>query len=143
KTMRKILLCILLRTFSLYAFATREANIQEYIDNDTEWASLEQVRSGVPAAIKPAQGIHDTAAGTSELAINAKNHFGVKCRGNNWSGKSYSYTDDKPDECFRAYDSEYFSYKDHSDFLRNNKRYASLFTLKNEDYHAWCKGLKA
>lgn len=141
--MRKILLFILLCTFSLYAFASREAKIQEYIDNYKEWAMLEQVRSGVPAAIKLAQGIHETAAGTSELAINAKNHFGVKCRGNNWSGKSYSYTDDKPDECFRAYDSEYFSYKDHSDFLRNNKRYASLFTLKNEDYHAWCKGLKA
>lgn len=141
--MRKILLFLLLCKFSVYAFANREAKIQEYIDNYKEWAMLEQVRTGVPAAIKLAQGIHETAAGTSELAINAKNHFGVKCRGNNWSGKNYTYSDDRPNECFRAYDSEYFSYKDHSDFLRNNKRYASLFTLKNEDYKGWCKGLKA
>ena len=34
------------------------------------------------------------------------------------------------------------SYQDHSKFLKNSSRYASLFNLKITDYKGWAKGLK-
>lgn len=60
--------------------------IQVYIDKYKDLAIQEQIRTGVPAAIKLAQGIHETAYGTSELCNNANNHFGIKCK-STWTGE--------------------------------------------------------
>ncbi len=114
---------------------------RQYIEQYKQWAMEEQRRSGVPAAITLAQGIHETSAGNSELALNANNHFGIKCK-KEWKGATYSYTDDAPDECFRKYDHPLQSYKDHSDYLAGSARYAALFKLQNTDYKGWCTGLK-
>ncbi|HZH88081.1 MAG TPA: glucosaminidase domain-containing protein [Chitinophagaceae bacterium] len=129
-------------SFTIYGEA-KNPQVEAYIEEYKWWAMMEQQRTGVPAAIKVAQAIHETGAGTSELALNANNHFGIKCRGNQWSGGQYTYTDDRPNECFRSYESPLESFKDHSDFLRNNKRYHQLFTLDCKDYKGWCHGLKA
>jgi len=94
----------------------------------------------IPASITLAQGILESAAGKSELAQNANNHFGIKC-GGKWSGKTYTKDDDKKDECFRKYDSPEQSYEDHSAFLQAS-RYAELFSLEITDYKAWAHGLK-
>jgi LysM repeat protein len=123
------------------AQAQKPNDVAEYIATYKDLAIAEQQRTGVPAAIKLAQGIHESACGKSELSINAKNHFGIKCK-NTWQGATYTYTDDAKDECFRKYDDAKISYADHSDFLKNNKRYASLFTLDVNDYKAWAHGLK-
>src|SRR5690606_13354925 len=66
---------------------------------------------------------------------------GIKCK-SGWTGLTYAYTDDAPDECFRSYSSDLQSYTDHSDFLRANPRYKSLFSLDPSDYKAWASGLK-
>lgn len=128
---------------TIWANGDREVLIENYIQQYKWWAMQEQIRTGVPAAIKLAQGIHETGAGKSRLAKEGNNHFGVKCRGNQWAGATISHTDDRPNECFRAYESAEGSYRDHSDFLRGNKRYASLFELDIHDYKAWARGLKA
>lgn len=128
--------------FTIYGQA-KDPKVEAYIEEYKWWAMMEQQRTGVPAAIKVAQAIHETGAGTSELALNAKNHFGIKCRGNQWAGGQYTYTDDRPNECFRSYESVQASFQDHSDFLKNNKRYHQLFTLDYKDYKGWCHGLKA
>ena len=101
----------------------------------------EMQRTGVPAAITLAQGIHESMYGTSELVLRSNNHFGIKCK-NTWTGRSVRHDDDARQECFRAYDSAFESYKDHSDFLRGNQRYAFLFDYEPTDYQAWAKGLK-
>jgi hypothetical protein len=101
----------------------------------------EQIRSGVPAAITLAQGIHEAAAGTSELAIEANNHFGIKCK-STWTGMTYLHDDDAKQECFRKYSSAEQSYTDHSDFLRKNNRYSALFELEMTDYIGWATELK-
>lgn len=121
--------------------ADYKAQARAYIERFKDLAIEEQKRTGVPASIKLAQGIFETGAGSSELCNNASNHFGIKCK-SNWSGDTYAYTDDAKDECFRKYASPLHSYKDHSDFLRNNKRYSSLFILPPTNYAAWAKGLK-
>lgn len=141
--MRKFLLLLALGANAWTGFAQKSYNeqVQDYIARFKDVAIAEQRRTGVPAAIKLAQGIFETAAGGSELCVNASNHFGIKCK-NTWTGDTYSYTDDAKDECFRKYESALASYKDHSDFLKNNKRYSALFQLSPTDYAAWAYGLK-
>lgn len=113
----------------------------QYIEMYKDLAIAEMKRSGVPASIKLAQGIIETQAGNSWLVINSNNHFGIKCK-NNWGGESVYYDDDEKGECFRKYPSAYDSYKDHSDFLRNNPRYGFLFKYDVKDYKSWAYGLK-
>ncbi len=144
--MSKMIKKILLSTISILttSFTIAQSNdeaVRNYIAQYKETAIQEQLRSGVPASITLAQGIYETGAGTSELCTNAQNHFGIKCK-NSWTGLTYTYTDDAKDECFRSYTNALASYKDHSDFLSQNKRYASLFYIPVEDYSEWAKGLK-
>lgn len=112
-----------------------------YIDQWSATAMTEMVRTGIPASITLAQGILESGAGNSEMAQNAKNHFGIKC-GGEWEGKAYYHDDDKKQECFRKYDNAAESYKDHSAFLQR-PRYEKLFKLSPTDYKGWARGLKA
>lgn len=140
---RKYILLLTFGVCALQASAQKSYNeqVQDYIEKFKDFAIAEQRRSGIPASITLAQGIFETAAGNSELCTNASNHFGIKCK-NTWEGDTYTYTDDAKDECFRKYESALHSYRDHSDFLKNNKRYSSLFALSPTDYAAWAYGLK-
>lgn len=122
-------------------FAQSKITIQEYINKYKDIAMAEMVRTGVPASITLAQGIHETGAGTSQLVLKSNNHFGIKCK-TEWTGEKVYHDDDARGECFRKYDDPSISYKDHSDFLRNRSHYASLFTLDPEDYEGWAHGLK-
>lgn len=140
QTIRVILLAVLITT-GLAGRAQDEKTIITYIQAYKDLAIEEMQRTGVPASIKLAQGIHETTAGTSELVLKSNNHFGIKCK-SNWTGQSVSHDDDARGECFRKYNTSLDSYKDHSDFLKNSQRYASLFTLDPLDYTNWAYGLK-
>lgn len=139
----KILTCFAFVSlfFCQNTFAQNENDILAYIDKFKGFAIEEQNRIGVPAAITLAQGIHETAAGKSELATQANNHFGIKCKAN-WTGETFLHDDDKKQECFRKYLSAQQSYIDHSDFLKAGSRYAFLFELEITDYVSWAAGLK-
>lgn len=121
--------------------AQSKAIIEEYISQYKDIAMAEMARTGVPASITLAQGIHETGAGTSVLVRKSNNHFGIKCK-TEWAGEKVYHDDDAKGECFRKYDDPFISYKDHSDFLRNRPHYASLFNLDPEDYESWAYGLK-
>lgn len=123
------------------SFAQQEADILAYIDTYKELAMAEMQRTGIPAAIKLAQGIHETSAGTSELVKKSNNHFGLKCK-TEWTGMTVKHTDDAPNECFRKYAKPEDSYRDQSDYLKVTPRYASLFKLDPTDYKGWAWGLK-
>lgn len=114
---------------------------QNYIDQYKDLA-IEQMRKyRVPASITLAQGLLESGAGRSRLAVKGNNHFGIKCHG--WKGRTISANDDAPNECFRAYKNAYESYEDHSLFLAKGSRYRSLFSLKITDYKGWAHGLRA
>ena len=127
---------VLLSCFMLQADDLR----RDYIRKWSETAVEQMIVSGVPASITLAQACLESANGTSTLARQANNHFGIKCRG--WSGPAFRHDDDLKDECFRSYDNAEESFSDHSDFLRYNDRYASLFDLDPTDYKGWARGLK-
>ena len=119
----------------------QNAAVISYIDKYKDLASAEMKRTGVPAAITLAQGIHESGAGNSQLALASNNHFGIKCK-SNWTGETVKHDDDARKECFRKYGSSEDSYKDHSDFLKSGQRYAFLFQLEPTDYSGWAYGLK-
>lgn len=113
----------------------------QYIAMYKDIAIDEMKRSGIPASITLAQGVLETQSGNSWLVQNSNNHFGIKCK-NNWTGQTVNYDDDARQECFRKYNTAADSYKDHSDFLKNNPRYSFLFQFQMEDYKSWAYGLK-
>jgi hypothetical protein len=112
-----------------------------YVNTYKALAMTEMQRSGIPAAIILAQGIHESEAGKSELCKKSNNHFGIKCK-DEWKGDVVYHDDDSRGECFRSYASAEDSYRDHSEFLRRSSRYAFLFNLDPSDYEGWAYGLK-
>jgi|688.fasta_scaffold286565_2 LysM repeat protein len=128
---------------SCLSIAQEPANpdVLAYISRYRETAIREMQRTGVPASIKLAQGILETEAGKSSLVLRSNNHFGIKCK-SSWTGEKVYHDDDEQGECFRKYDSAEDSWRDHSDFLRSQPRYASLFTLDPMDHKGWAYGLK-
>ncbi|MSP09198.1 MAG: LysM peptidoglycan-binding domain-containing protein [Flavobacteriaceae bacterium] len=114
---------------------------REYIDSFKVVAMQEMRMHGVPASITLGQGVLESASGNSKLAKNCNNHFGIKCR-STWTGAFCLADDDAKDECFRGYPSVYESYRDHSLFLKNSKRYFPLFELSATDYKGWATGLR-
>ena len=136
----RIIFC-LIAALCLSKASAQRMDRQEYIAKYKKWAIAEMNRTGIPASITLAQGILESDCGNSDLAVEANNHFGIKCH-SDWTGKTMHKDDDRNNECFRSYDNAYQSFKDHSDFLTGKSRYASLFTLDKTDYKGWAKGLK-
>lgn len=129
--------CTFLLSMSvLYVQAsTTQDKYEAYIARYYKLAQEQQRLHGIPASITLAQGLLESAAGQSKLAIMARNHFGVKCH--DWDGDGVRYKGD----CYRCYESVAESYEDHSAFLLR-PRYAPLYELKITDYKGWAKGLK-
>ena len=119
-----------------------------YVDAFSDLAVIEMYRTGIPASITLAQGMHESNYGKSPLALEANNHFGIKCK-SYWQGLTYAYKDDDLDEygnitdsCFRAYHSSYDSYIDHSQFLTNTEHYQSCFKYDKTNYKGWAYELQ-
>lgn len=112
-----------------------------YINQYKNIAMQEQIRTGVPAAIKLGQAILESQTGKSRLATEANNHFGIKCK-TEWRGPKIYHNDDANGECFRVYDNAEASYIDHSNFLKTRTHYAFLFKLDVRDFTRWALGLK-
>ena len=120
--------------------APRISNIEDYVKVYSEIAMDEMIQFGIPASITLSQGILESGIGKGRLAVEANNHFGIKCH--DWNGKKIYHDDDEEQECFRKYDNPEYSYRDHSLFLSNRGRYSFLFDLERDNYKQWAKGLK-
>ena len=127
--------------FSERMNANVELSKQEYRLKFEQIALNHQLEYHIPASITLAQGILESNSGNSLLAKKANNHFGIKCH-TNWTGEKIYMDDDATNECFRSYSSAEESYKDHSEFLKNGKRYQFLFFYSIDDYKNWAYGLK-
>ena len=133
-------LSILLATISICVTILAQSKSEvylRYIEQYKDMAIEQEQLHQIPAYITIAQGLLESAAGQSELAKKANNHFGIKCS-SNWPGRGIQYKGD----CYRKYASVRESYEDHSQFLLR-KRYESLFALSITDYKGWARGLKA
>lgn len=116
-------------------------NLKPYIKQYSELAVRQMVEFHIPASVVLAQAIFESGSGTSDLARQSNNHFGIKCH-DEWLGDTITKHDDTLNECFRKYFNVDESYRDHSLFLVMRPRYADLFLLPMNDYRGWCYGLK-
>lgn len=136
-----LLLSFLLTQLSVTA-QSGSALKQAYVEQYKLLAIENMHKTGVPASITLAQGLLESGVGQSPLAVEANNHFGIKCH-KEWKGETYIMDDDTEDECFRKYPTVLESYLDHAEFLRSRPRYGELFKLELTDYKGWARGLKA
>ncbi len=146
--MRPIIRGILLAAAGTMFFAAASAQktvrltTAEYVSRYKHIAVEHQQRYGIPASITLAQGILESDSGNGRLAVEANNHFGIKCK-RDWKGMTISHDDDARGECFRKYYSVEDSYTDHAEYLDSQPRYDSLFRYSETDYVHWARGLKA
>lgn len=139
----KVIYAILIATTISLSGIAQNIGIETatYINQFKNIAMQEQIRTGVPAAIKLGQAILESQTGKSRLATEANNHFGIKCK-TEWRGPKIYHNDDANGECFRVYDNAEASYIDHSNFLKTRTHYSFLFKLDVRDFTSWAFGLK-
>jgi len=141
--MKKLFFTTFFMLFPIMVPFLKAETVQEaYVRKYCSLAISEMNRTGIPASITLAQGLLESSAGQSALAVKGNNHFGIKCH-SDWNGRKMYKDDDAINECFRVYPTVEQSYQDHSDFLRYRDRYKLLFELNPQDYKAWAEGLKA
>ncbi len=140
--MKKITILLLFLIQLTLVFAQRkESSAYNYIEKYKTLAIEEMKLTGIPASITLAQALHESANGTSQLAVYANNHFGVKCS-SNWKGKKFYRNNNRRNNCFRDYETVEEAYKDRSRFLSVNKKYAFLFQYGPTEYKKWAHGLQ-
>ncbi len=117
-------------------------SVQQVYIKQYQALAMEHMRlHRIPVSITLAQGLLESAAGTSPLALKGNNHFGIKC-GMGWKGDSMHVDDDRPMDCFRVYAHPDSSFEDRVRFL-GKARYRFLFdSLAVTDYRGWALGLK-
>lgn len=121
--------------------AQSSSDIISYISKYKDIALEHEKEQGIPASITLAQGILESGAGKSMLAVNANNHFGIKA-GSSWDGNVYLAWDDEINKSrFRKYATAEESFNDHARVLKGD-RYSSLFAKSVYDYRAWAYGLQ-
>lgn len=138
-------------TYSGKGFATKDSKSAEeikrqkrlkYVERFAETAQTEMEKYGIPASITLAQGLLESNAGESPLAVKNNNHFGIKCFSRSCKkGHCSNFTDDSHKDFFRKYGSAWESFRGHSHLLRAD-RYKPLYKLPSDDYVGWARGLK-
>lgn len=116
----------------------------QFIAKVAPLAQRDSKRSNILASLSIAQAILESNNGNSRLATEGKSLFGIKAtstwRGKVWTGYTLEYYDANSTVIvagFRAYDSWEQSIIDHSNFLRQNARYAKV--VGERDYKKACQ----
>ena len=135
--MNKLFLSVFL-IISLNTQAQKHSFIYNYIEKLGLTAINTMHDSKIPASVIMAIAIEESAAGTSEVAMNANNHFGLKA-GSAYKGQTYRT---KGNSVYRAFENEKLSYEAFASVLMNNKnQYGFLFKYSKTDYKNWVKGI--
>lgn len=109
-------------------------DIKSFIKRFVHVAINEQKKYGVPASITLANSLLNSDVGKRKMTKRSNNYFAIPCT-EKWSGKKLD-----AETCYRAYESAWSSFRDHSIFLTKELKLSSLY---DEDYKAWAKALEA
>lgn len=121
--------------------------VEIYLQNYRYLAYELNQQTQIPVAIILGVAGLESDWGTSELAVQSNNHFGIKSK--NWQGPVYckitqEYEEGKiihPEECFRKYLLIRDSYHDFGKFLLDRPHYSQILDLAPNDYQTWASAL--
>lgn len=125
--------------------AAAQQSINAYLDQYYRIAIAEMERTGVPASVLLASGVKISNVGSSELAREGYNHFGMRCDvQTGWSGaRLHRYdADGNGPICYRTYRTANESYLDFANYLVNEPTTRALLDAGNIDYKAWFKAMQ-
>lgn len=128
---------------------TRPAKVRNYIKKYRYLAVQLKQASGIPMSIIFGLAGLESNWGTSELAVNANNHFGIKdnkywngpvdCRPTQEFMEGIGYL--SMNQCFRKYTYIADSYRDFGQHLSQD-RYKGLYNYSPEEYQYWARTLQ-
>lgn len=113
---------------------------EQFIGSIAEAAVESADQTGVPASVTIAQAILESYWGSSRLAHDANNYFGIKAQTRGGSAGSIRLDvweviggrNVVESQAFRAYDTIAESFVDHGQFFLENPRYASAMAVKDD-----------
>ena len=108
-----------------------------YIEMYAPVAIAQMHKFDIPASVLLAQAMLESAAGTSRLALENKNPFGIRC----YSGRCSEGHCSNPGthkDFYLVYANAWEGWRDHAQQLSNVLHYSRL---KGLDYKCWCYGL--
>jgi len=154
-----LIMAFLLPTVAFPSDAASSAEVQSFLETLGPMATQDMLETGILASLTMAQGIYESGWGTSWMAKNINNLFGIKAYEPAWQGKVYCrktqkiYTDfadakkklgdlykEYVGQFFRVYNSWADSVKDHSTLFTTMSRYENLVGLT--DYKLACRYVK-
>ena len=117
---------------------------QSFIEQYAPIAIEQQQKYGIPASVTLAQMALESKWGTSKMAVNDHNYFGIKAS-RRWleAGRPYSlYDDDKKNEKFCVFGDVLESIEYHSTLLMS-ERYKPCRSFPSDDWYHWLVSIKA
>ena len=117
---------------------------QSFIEQYAPIAMEQQQKYGIPASVTLAQMALESKWGTSKMAVNDHNYFGIKAS-RRWleAGRPYNlYDDDKKNEKFCVFGDVLESIEYHSTLLMS-ERYKSCRSFPSDDWYHWLVSIKA
>ena len=117
---------------------------QFFIEQYAPIAIEQQQKYGIPASVTLAQMALESKWGTSKMAVNDHNYFGIKAS-RRWleAGRPYSlYDDDKKNEKFCVFGDVIESIEYHSSLLMS-ERYKPCRSFPSDDWYHWLVSIKA
>lgn len=106
-----------------------------YLKRFARVAVAERKKFGLPSSVILAMALLHSTAGEASIAQHANNHFGLQCS-NFWNGKQWKSNN----QCYRAYENAWSSFRDFSLFARKLMNEQSLPTPT--DHLSWSKQLE-
>ena len=133
---------LLRRGYSPATVAQLRNSCARYVAHFAHIARTEQLKYGIPASITLAQALLESDAGSTRLASDFRNHFGLKCFATVCPETHCApHQDDHPTDFFRTFSTNWESFRAHSLFLKK-PRYAACFELHPQDYRGWAYALQ-
>lgn len=128
--MKKLLLnCFLF----IMALSANAQNVIDYIENHVNYAQTLMRENHIPASVILAVAIHESASGSSKIAQNLNNHFGVKGPNENTDFRS----------SYRSYQSDEESYSHFVEIMQTRNPFNKLFDKYGQwDYNGWARGIQ-
>jgi flagellum-specific peptidoglycan hydrolase FlgJ len=131
------------------AVAERPVQVEQYIKKYRYLAVELSQQTAIPVALILAVAGLESDWGSSELAVQANNHFGLKVKSPDETLTYCKYTQEFAYDygfvtwdCFRKYKLIRDSYADFGNFLTTRERYQALFRIPATELAAWAMGMQ-